>query len=171
MTMKKKILIAISIVAGILVTAIISGVCVWHFMTNNSSQEEQKEEITLTADNFRDYFAINVDCNVKVTEHSGSTVAGVYLPGKYSAVANIDLDVLASIPLDAYNVKVTIKINKWNYKYWETKTVTLSLSSDGSASKSITISSSKVDKVYRDQIANDSIYAEITKVEGTIIPR
>lgn len=136
--------------------------------SNNNSSERQ--EIVLTKDNFKDYFTIEVDSDIDITKHGDTYILGVYVAPTYSAVADVDVNVFASSPLESYNVVLTLEV-KTGYVYWNTKTITLNLTSNGSAQKNVTVTTSDEKDIYFEMDCNKEFYASIVSVEGTIKTR
>ena len=130
---------------------------------NNGSSK-----ITLSTDNFKEYFTIDVDSDIDITKHGGNTILGVYVTPTYTAVADVDVNVFAKVPLDSYDVKVTLEITT-GYVYWNSQTVVLNLSSLGSAKKSITISTSSAKEILFESDCKKDFYARVKNVEGSII--
>lgn len=141
--------------------------------TNTGTDAESEtptgpQKIVLTSENFRDYFSITVDSDVDITTHQGGTVAGAYIPTTYSAVADITVNTSATSPLDSYDVVVTLKVESGaGGNTWESKTITLPLSSTGSASRNITLSTTERE-LYK-SACNVSFYAYIEDVKGYIV--
>ena len=168
--MKKKFIILavialIVIVVGIVVAETIGGY-----------SKPNQEPITLTTDNFGDYFAINNECTVNTTKNPGKTILGVYIPATYSAIANINLDIVPSRPLEAFGVEVTLEIDKWTSDYWETKTVTLFIDSSGRARRTLSVESIEVkendyNRYASSHINNDRVGISVVSVTGTILPK
>ena len=155
----KKLVKVISLITGLvcLLTA-----CGGNQNNNGSSK------ITLSTDNFKEYFTIDVDSDIDITKHGGNTILGVYVTPTYTAVADVDVNVFAKVPLDSYDVKVTLEITT-GYVYWNSQTVVLNLSSSGSAKKSITISTSSAKEILFEADCKKDFYARVKSVEGSII--
>ena len=80
------------------------------------------------------------------------------------------------MPLEAYNVQVTLKIDKWTTEYWETKTITLYIDSSGHARRALSMESIDVkendyDRYASSHINNDRVNISIVSVTGTILPK
>lgn len=159
----RKIALLLSIIIILAYCTLLSG-C---HSKSDQNESNTAKEITLTKDNFKNYFTIEVDSNVTTTKHGDSYVLGVYVPATYSAVADVNVNVFSNVPIDSYNVKVTLEI-KTGYVYWNTKTVTLNISSNGSASKKLTITTSDAQTIFFESDCNRNFYASIVSVEGTI---
>ena len=134
---------------------------------DNGGGQNEVQEITLTKENFEDYFSIEVDSDIDITKHGDNYLLGVYVPPTYTAVADVEVNVFATSPIDSYNVVVTLEVTT-GYVYWNTKTVTLNLNSSGSASKNITITTSDEQDIYFESDCKKSFYARITGVQGTV---
>ena len=139
-------------------------------LDSNQTNSNQTNEITLTKDNFKDYFTIEVDTDINTTKHGDIYQHGIFIPPFYSAVADVDVNVFASRPVDAYNVKVTLEV-KTSSIYWNKQTITLYLSSNGSANKNLTITTSDSKTILFEYDCNKEFYASIVSVEGTIKSR
>ena len=136
--------------------------------TSDSKQTtSDSKEILLTKDNFKDYFAIEVESDIDITKHGDTFVLGIYIPPTYSAVADVGVNVFATSPIDVYNVTVTLEV-KTSYVCWNKQTITLYISSNGSASKNLTITTSDAQDIYFKSDCNTDFYATIVSVEGTI---
>ena len=135
--------------------------------SNTQTPSNSKKEVTLTKDNFRDYFAIEVETDTEITKHGDEVILGVYIAPSYSAVAAVDVNVYTTSPVDVYDVVVTLEITNGSV-YWNDQTITLRLSSSGSASKKLTISTSDDQKILLEYYCNAEFRARIVSVEGTI---
>lgn len=136
--------------------------------TNDTNYNQPtNNEVTLTKENFDDYFTIELDTDIDVTKHGGNYVLGVYVYPTYTGVADVDVSVFSSVPLESYNVTVTLNISPGKV-YWNEKTITMNLSSTGSANKSITINTSDEKDILLETDCNTKFYASVISVEGTI---
>lgn len=154
----------------LLVFTILFGYC---FLSTSCSSNtatntvEPTKEIKLTKENFNDYFTIEVDSDIDVTKHGGNVVLGVYIAPTYTAVADIDVDAFAKVPLNAYNVSITLKVTTGSI-YWNEQIITLNLSSNGSANKSFTVITSDEKDILFESDCMKDFYVSIISVEGTI---
>lgn len=158
-------------IALILTFAILFGCCVC--ITGCGSNESndnipaEPQEITLTKDNFENYFTIEIDSDIDITKHGGNYLLGVYVYPTYTGVADIDVSVFSSVPLESYNVSVTLEVTT-GYVYWNKEYITLNLNSSGSASKSMTITTSDDKEILLETDCKKTFEAYVTDVEGTI---
>ena len=159
------------IISFILTLTIFLGCCVsiTGCGSNNDTNDNQSalKEVSLTKDNFEDYFTIDVNSDVDITKHGGNYVLGVYIYPTYSGVADVDVNVSATTPLESYNVSVTLEVTT-GYVYWNKEYITLNLNSSGSASKSMTITTSDDKEILLETDCKKTFKAYVTDVEGTI---
>lgn len=157
------------ILALILTLSMLFGccVCITGCGSNNDNASNEPQEIALTKDNFKNYFTIDIDSDIDITKHGGNYVLGVYVYPTYTASADIDVSVFTSVPLESYNVSVTLKIYAGKV-YWNDKTISMNLSSSGSSNKSITLTTSDSKEILLESDCNTSFYASVVSVEGTI---
>lgn len=130
-----------------------------------------KQEITLTPENFKEYFDLERVVQGHNVNHSeGGKVLGVYVPGSYSAQADIGVTVTPKVELDARDVVVEVVVYSWGFgTKWDKQEqyITLHLEKDGSASTSFSI---QCEEVLLESLLPDpeSGYVEAKRVEGKI---
>lgn len=152
----------------LLVVTILLGLCCFLVSCNSTTNTNEvvlTNDITLTNENFEDYFMIEFDTALDITEHGGA-VKDFYIPRTYTGVADVNFNVYATTPLDAYNVSVTFEVR--NSTYWNTETITLNLNSSGSGSKSCTISTNDEETITSEWRLQGEFRFSIISVEGYI---
>ena len=164
--MKKALKLAILFCLALLTCALILTACDSR-NANETAETLPTKQTTLTKENFKNYFIIEVEPDIDITKHGDTSVLGYYIPATYSAVADVDVNVFSCSPFDSYNVAVTLKVFTGSV-YWNEKTVTLYLSSSGSASKNLEITTVADEKILFESDCNPQFYVSIISVEGTI---
>lgn len=159
--MKKRI--AIVLVFVLILTSLMSGCGA----SSDAGANNLTEKISLTKDNFNEYFNISTNSNVTtIKESQGGVILGIYTPATYSGTANVDVSVTAAVPLKAYNVTVKVRIPTDNI--WEEKQKTLTLSSDGSGNASVTVKTLEKNHTNASLFSRDQFSAWLVSVEGEI---
>ena len=123
---------------------------------NKTNDTVESKKITLTKENFEDYFVIEIlDDEMTISSSGGGKAPSWsgfdYWPIYYSGSFDSDINVFAKVPLYSYNVVLTLKFyaddteEKYGYEYslWTSETVTLNISSEGSGKASCVIETKK----------------------------
>ncbi len=112
---------------------------------NKTNDTVESKRITLTKENFEDYFVIEVDDEMTITPRGSIAFqfqvgGGTHYTQAYCGSLDSEVNVFAKVPLYSYNVVLTLKIyaddTEEIYDYdnslWTSETVTLNISSEGS---------------------------------------
>ena len=127
------------------------------------------QEISLTAENFEEYFIVERTVeNYRVEEEESTRVLGVYFPGSYTAYADICLQVRPRSSFEVSNVTATALVYVFDKSDWNIpeKTVSLQIGAAGTASSRFSIVSNEV--LSEVLLSNASGYYTLTDASGTI---
>lgn len=131
----------------------------------NNLDSNTPEEITLTTENFKDYF------NVVIEATSTNVTPSAGIVKTYSANANLSIRITPKVPLTCYNASANIEVETGR-TFWNKNSATVSLSYDGTGSSSTslkTLSKSECNYVIVSEgDCYPSFYSNILNVKGTI---
>lgn len=140
---------------------------------NKTNDTVESKKITLTKENFEDYFVIEVDDEMTTTPRGGIPIqfggATRYMQA-YCGSLDSEVNVFAKVPLYSYNVVLTLKFNaddtEDDNSLWTSETVTLNISSEGSGNGNCVIETKEHNLL--SDFKDDKLIYSIDSVTGSI---
>ena len=154
---------------------------------NKTNDTVESKRITLTKENFEDYFVIEIPNDEMTISSCGGEKAPSwsgfnYWPTYHDGIFDSDINVFAKVPLYSYNVVLTLKFNAddteekydydkhefYEYSSWTSETVTLNISSEGSGKGSFVIETKESSIFSSSNFEDDKLIYSIDSVTGSI---